>query len=188
MKRYKKTNGFTLIELLIVVAIIGILATFTAVNVREKIQNARQKGTMRDMVSITNACTDFAAQNMEAPAAGVQSGPLTTGNEFIKALSPMYLPVCPVNDQWGNAFVVYAGSATANFSGFTSEMIGDEDLIIISYGRKGEEEGFYYDPDNPEAGQFKISAMIDYEKDLIRWNNAWIRYPVTGKVAAGEGE
>lgn len=173
----KKSSGFTLIELIIVVSIIGILLALITPNVIQKIQNGKQIGTMADINTIAKACLEYVAENDEAPAAGIQAGPLTSGNDFIKTITKKYLTTCPVNDHWGNPFVVYSGTAVAQFSGFTAEMVGKGDFIIASYGRYGEEEGFTFNPDNPEAGLFKVSTTADFQKDLVSWNGTWIRAP-----------
>lgn len=173
----KKSRGFTLIELIIVVSIIGILLALITPNVIQKIQNGKQIGTMADINTIAKACLEYVIENDVAPAAGIQAGPLTTGNDFIKTITEKHLITCPVNDHWGNPFVVYSGEAVAQFGGFTAEMVGKGDFIIASYGRYGEEEGFTFDPDNPEAGMFKVSTVDDFKKDLVNWNGTWIRAP-----------
>lgn len=173
----KKSRGFTLIELIIVVSIIGILLALITPNVIQKIQHGKQIGTMADINTIAKACLEYVIENDVAPAAGIQAGPLTAGNDFINTITEKYLTTCPVNDHWGNPYVVYSGKAVSQFSGFTAEMVGKGDFIIASYGRYGEEEGFTFDPDNPEAGMFKGSTVDDYKKDLVNWNGAWIRAP-----------
>ena len=72
---------------------------------------------------------------------------------------------------------IYTGTNTAKFAGFTPEMVGPEDFIIISYGRDGQDEGFIFDPHDPEKGAFVIEAITDYAKDLVNWNANWIRSP-----------
>jgi len=174
----KKSNGFTLIELLVVVAIIGIIATVLVSYGPQYIQNAKQIASMKDITALATACASYAAINGEAPASGIQEGILTPGNAFIIAVSPEHMPICPIKDKWGNPLMVYTGVKTARVGGFTPGMVGKEDFIIISYGRDGIEEGFVYDPHDPEKGAFEIATMADYGKDLINWNANWIRGPL----------
>lgn len=173
----KKPLGFTLIELLVVVAIIGIIAGVMVAYGPQYIQSAKQKSTMKDINALATACVSYTTLNGKAPASGIQEGILTPRNEFIKAIAPEHMPVCPIKDKWGNPYVIYTGIKTANFRGFTSEMVGPEDFIIISYGRDGQEEGFIFDPHDPEKGAFVIEAITDYAKDLVSWNANWIRSP-----------
>ncbi len=163
--------------MLIVVAIIGILAAILIPNAITAIQKARQKTTMKDMIIIATACADYVTDNGKAPDAGNQDGALAAGNNFIQAVSPFYVKACPVNDQWGNAFAVHSGTAAATISGIDATIVGDDDFVIVSYGRKGVNENFTFNPSDPLSGLFTVSGMPDFEKDLINWNGAWIRAP-----------
>jgi prepilin-type N-terminal cleavage/methylation domain-containing protein len=175
----EKTRGFTLIELIIVVSIIGILVALITPNVIQKIQDGKQIGTMSDINTIAEACLEYVAENDVAPAAEIQNGPLAPNNAFIKAITEKHLTTCPVQDHWGNPLVVYSGKSVANFAGFSEDMVEEGDFLIISYGRYGQPEGFTFDPDNREAGMFKVSTMDDFKKDLVSWNGTWIRAPRT---------
>jgi prepilin-type N-terminal cleavage/methylation domain-containing protein len=173
----KKQAGFTLLELMVVMAIMAILAALITPNVIQKIQYGKQIGTMQDMDTIAKACLEYIIEHNAAPAAGTQNGPLTPGNEFIKALTEKYLTGLPATDKWKNPLIVYSGKAVAGFPGFQEGMISNSDFISISYGRNGVDEHFTFDPSNREAGLFESNTMADYAKNLINWNGGWIRAP-----------
>ena len=167
----KRTKGFTLIELLIVVAILGILAALLIPNAITAIQKAKQKGTMKDMMSISTALADYITDN---GVSATNDGIIAAG--LISDLTPFYLKVLPTNDQWGNIMYVYGGTAVDS-SGYNTTGGGYDDFVVASYGRKGVIEAFSYDSADPNAGLFVVGAMVDFERDLVAWNGSWIRCP-----------
>jgi len=172
-----KQEGFTLLEMMVVMAIIGLLVALITPNLLQKIQYGKQIGTMQDMNTIAKACIEYVVEHNAAPAAGTQNGPLSPGNEFIKALTEKILASCPATDKWKNPMIVYSGKAVASLLGLPDSMGDNSDFIIISYGRKGVDEHFTFDPSNREAGLFEPKTMADYDKNLINWNGTWIRAP-----------
>ena len=95
----KIKRGFTLIEILIVVAIIGILALLLIPNALTAIQKSKQKSTMKDIVSMATAASDFVTDNGEWTFS--QSGDINPTSDFVQAITPFYIKICPVVEYWG---------------------------------------------------------------------------------------
>ena len=106
---FKSKKGFTLIELLIVVAIIGILAALLIPNAITAMQKAKQKATMKDVMTIATALVDHVTDNGVCPA---QAGTYASGDTFYLSLSPFYVKVLPTRDKWAGLYFIYTGGAS----------------------------------------------------------------------------
>ena len=142
-------------------------------------QKAKQKGTMKDINTISTCLTDYLTDN---GLAYDQNGTYTTGSAFYQAMSPFYVTVLPVNDQWGNAFYVYGRANVNNKYGVTNA--SNQDFLVASRGRDGNSEEGSDFVTQPGSGLFIVSGMAAFGYDLVQWNGNWIRGPQTRAGAA----
>jgi type II secretion system protein G len=176
----RQIKGFSLIEILLVVLIIGILAALLLPEFISSVQKTKQKGTMQDMNTVAKAITDYVMDHGFAPE---QNGPLVANSSFSSAMGSLYLKVLPLNDQWGSPFYIYCGSeavSSAAIDGVTAS--GEDDFLVVSYGRDRRQTAFTFDPLDPHSAYFPLTTLTSFDQDLIIWNGAWIHVPKTSQI------
>jgi prepilin-type N-terminal cleavage/methylation domain-containing protein len=176
----KSQKGFTLIELLLVVAIIGILSSLLIPNVMVAIQKSKQKSCMGNVMLLVTGCADYVVDHGSWDGI-TQAGAIDVGSDFVQTLYPYRLKGFPTSDAWGTAFNVYVGAdaVAGAISGIPAGDCGGDDFLVSSYGRDGESGPLYttYDPVNLEAGLYEVTAISDFDEDLVNWSGSWIICP-----------
>ena len=169
--RTSRKKGFTVAELVLLAAVLAVLlAVFIPVYIRAK-ERATQKYTMADMHMWGEAITSYISDNSIAPTN--PRDVLTYKKPIIKELSP-YLKAIRIVDWWGHPFRIWTRKGVKQYGIITNS---EKDFIIASFGRMGLQEGWRYDPENPEAGFFEIKDFEDFDSDLVMFNNRFIRSP-----------
>ena len=173
---FKSKKGFTLIELLIVVAIIGILAALLIPNAITAMQKAKQKASMKDIMTISTALVDHVTDNGICP---VQAGTYASGDTFYLSLAPFYVKVLPTRDKWSGEYYIYTGDSSTGLYGTNDPDPGDDSFIVASLGRNKQIGPILYLPGDPEQSLYTVLNMTSFDNDLIVWDGSWIVAPKT---------
>ena len=152
-------RGFTLLEVLIVSAIIGILVSIAASNMRSVLNRAKQKRTMADMRTIALGVDAYATDRNSFPAAAGYSLPpglslpTATIGALLPEISPTYLRVVPTKDGWNSWFTYSTDPDKANYA-------------LRSNGADGV----------PDASP-PFGATHSFSDDIILVNGSFVQYP-----------
>jgi type II secretory pathway pseudopilin PulG len=167
----KQKRAFTLIEFLLSLVFLSIITALLVPLMTTARERATQKSTLLDMQKWAEAMSSYIADNSKAPTN--PQGRLDYKKAILDELSP-YLSPIGIVDWWGYPYRIWTGKGITRYGITTGNK---KEFIIASFGRKGYMEGWRYDPKNPEQGLFFVNRLEDYEKDLVIWNNRFIRFP-----------
>jgi hypothetical protein len=123
---------------------------------------------------MATAAADFTTDNGEWIIN--QSGDISSSCEFVLAITPFYLKICPIEDQWGEPFKVYVGIQAA-VRDILPENVGPEDFVIESFGRDSTSDGWVYDPSGSGNDYYIVDGFPAFNYDMVNWNGSWIRAP-----------
>jgi hypothetical protein len=136
-------------------------------------QKDKQLNSMKAIEHINLAISDYVTDHGVPPE---QSGTYDKQSAFYKALSPFYVKMLHVKDNWGNNFHVYSGKAGNGVYGGIKGCT-EKDVVVVSFGRDGKKENWRYDPKNPGAGIYELKSLEEFDRDLVMLNGTWIRAP-----------
>lgn len=166
-----RQTGFTVYQALLLCVFLGILLAFLIPGYTHSKNRAAVRSTMKDMAMWSRAIQAFTQENFRTPTN--PRGPMHYKKPIIRELAP-YLSAIRIIDWWGNPFLIWIGKDFQNY-GIRAER--DTDFLVISFGKTGFMETWTYRPEHPEAGLFRIDSLKDFERDLILWNDTFIRRP-----------
>ena len=162
-----------MIELLIVLAMIGVLAALLMPNALKAIQRARQKGTLKDISTLSGYIVDHTSDRGSAP--GWDGDDITESCSFYSDLVPMYAKAIPLSDKWGNGYVVYSGpSWNRTWLGMQASHNSVSEFVIGSPGRN---TTFSFKYNQTGALYYTIESMADFDNDLVNWNGQFVCAP-----------
>jgi hypothetical protein len=122
-----------------------------------------------EIENIAAALGDYITDFGKAP---VHNGALDKTDALSTALQPNYIEALPIQDPWGNPYLIITGESCNSHYGISEAK--PEDFLIISLGRFGEKEDWAPNPATAaEAGYIPK----DYSEDIIRFNGTWLRAP-----------
>lgn len=126
---HARQRGFTLMEIMVVIAIIGLIATFVGPGIMNRMTEAEITGTEVKMKTLKGVIADYRRHHSKVPDSLDE---LTQPNE--KNLDQAYVDTMEdIQDTWGNPFI-YIRKDSRNYE-------------LISYGPDGLEGGEGADAD-----------------------------------------
>jgi len=167
----KEEKGFTIGESLLLLIVISILISlFVPFFIRAK-EKATQKSTMVDMQMWAEAIACYIADYSVAPPN--PNGLINYKKALVKEVLP-YAKAIRIVDWWGDPYLIWTGKGIEQYGIKTGN---EKEFIIASLGKEGIKENWKYDSKNPQSGFFEVREFEDFEKDLVFWNNKFIRCP-----------
>jgi len=171
MNNIRRIKGFTVGEFVLSLVLLSLLIALLIPLFFRARDKATLKSTMADMKNWRKAIVSYIADHSVAPTN--PQGIMDYKKPILKELSP-YFNSFSVFDWWGYPFRIWIGKG---FTQYEITTIDDKDFVVASFGKYGIQDGWKYDPKNPESGFFELKKKEDFNKDIILWNNKFIRCP-----------
>jgi hypothetical protein len=142
---------------------------------------------MKEIMTISTGAADYITDHGDFTNASADGAGISLASPFVTGLSPFYVKSFPINDPWNNPYVIgtdATGCGATGYVGAVSADLGDDDFVIASLGRNSAGPSHTYDPTDPESSRYNVSAMADFDNDLVAWSGNWIIAPATSLVGA----
>jgi len=158
-------------RLLLAGLVLGLAVTALVVVYRRVSFVSALHRTIADIRVWERAIAAFKAEHGVLPSN--PRGEITFGKKIIWELRP-YFERIRTADWWGCHYLIWIGGGIDEYGLRSSS---DEDVLIVSAGRKGGREPWRFDRSDPGAGFFDLDRFDDFDKDLVVWNGRPVRWP-----------
>jgi len=164
--------GFTLLGLALSLASAGLLVALFIPLYRNAKNTATLRATIADMEMWARAIEGYTIDHGAAPTN--PNGRIHYKKPILRELMP-YFDRVRISDLWGTPYRVWIGAGIEKY-GIRTKRPGD--ILIISLGKRGNQENWSYDPERPLAGLYALLGPDDFEKDIVLWNGRMVRGPI----------
>jgi len=166
----------TLGTLLTAVMIIAVCVVVMIPHYKMAVEKAAARSTMADMNLWADAIEDYTTEHSASPSN--PNGSISYKKTLVREVLP-YIRILRIKDWWGNPYWIWTEGALAQY-GLSLE--GKGDYLIVSLGSDGIRENWNFSSSDPEAGFFPVETFLDFEKDIVLYNQTFVRIPERTKL------